>query len=285
MRRHRGGSDAGWHLKLPLEAGARREIRLPLGRPGRRVPAELATLVRAYARGQALAPIALITTVRRPRALLDAAGASLAEVATDDVSARTMGESTTLTHWREVEARVSAHFAPRAASARTSLLDALDSGCFIALLNDLDQALCGPLPAAKAHRPAADVLPAAVKRTSRRVRRHARRAGRATAGPAREVAMHETRKAAKDARYTAEAASLAGRQGISTTPRSPAPLHSSGVRTRRTCGPLASLARNVIRTQAVSVKHGCSAVAVEHGCPAAAALRPVPCASSPGAVH
>ena len=28
---------------------------------------------------------------------------SLAEVATDDVSARTMGESTTLTHWREVE--------------------------------------------------------------------------------------------------------------------------------------------------------------------------------------
>jgi inorganic triphosphatase YgiF len=73
LRRRSGGGDAGWHLKLPLEAGARREIRLPLGRPSRRVPAELATLVRAYARGQALAPVALITTVRRPRALLDAA--------------------------------------------------------------------------------------------------------------------------------------------------------------------------------------------------------------------
>jgi hypothetical protein len=66
---------------------------MPLGRASRRVPAELATLVRAYARGQALAPVALITTVRRPRALLDASGAALAEVATDDVSARTMGSS------------------------------------------------------------------------------------------------------------------------------------------------------------------------------------------------
>ena len=206
-----GGGDAGWHLKLPLAAAARREIRLPLGRPGRRVPAELATLVRAYARGQTLAPVALVTPVRRPRVLLDAAGVPLAEVVTDDVSARTMGESTILTHWREVEARVSAHLVPRGASGRTSLLEALDSGRFITLLNDLDQALCGPLPAAKAHRPAADVLPAAVKRTGRRVRRHARRAGRATAGAAREVAMHKTRKAAKDARYTAEAASLAGR--------------------------------------------------------------------------
>src|SRR5450755_4535379 len=53
LRRRRGGSDAGWHLKLPVDADSRREIRLPLGRTGRRVPAELATLVRALARGQA----------------------------------------------------------------------------------------------------------------------------------------------------------------------------------------------------------------------------------------
>jgi CHAD domain-containing protein len=104
-----------------------------------------------------------------------------------------------------VQARVGAHFAPRAASARVSLLAALDSGRFIALLNDLDQAFGGPLPAAKARRPVAEVLPAAVKRTRRRVRGRARRA-------ARELAMHETRKAAKDARYAAEAASLAGRK-------------------------------------------------------------------------
>jgi CHAD domain-containing protein len=103
LRRRRGGTDSGWHLKLPLDADSRREIRVPLGRTGRRVPAELAVLVRAYARGSALRPVALLTTTRRLRVLLDGAGASLAEVATDDVSGQTLGESTTLSHWREVE--------------------------------------------------------------------------------------------------------------------------------------------------------------------------------------
>jgi CYTH domain-containing protein len=32
LRRRRGGTDAGWHLKLPAGADTRREIRLPLGR-------------------------------------------------------------------------------------------------------------------------------------------------------------------------------------------------------------------------------------------------------------
>jgi CYTH domain len=41
LRRRRGGDDAGWHLKLPLGADTRREIRLPLDRAGRRVPGEL----------------------------------------------------------------------------------------------------------------------------------------------------------------------------------------------------------------------------------------------------
>ena len=343
LRRRRGGSDSGWHLKLPLDTDSRREIRVPLGRTGRRVPAELAVLVRGYARGQALRPVALLTTTRRLRVLLDGTGASLAEVATDDVSARTLGESTTLSHWREVEVeltggrldllraadkrlrrgglqpaghsakleraladrlpqpavagrltsqssagdvvaaywraqsallpaldpmirrdepdsvhdmrvatrrlrstlktfgevlslpdasglraelkwlggvlgeardnevlashlratlshlpaelvigpvqnRVSAHFAPRAASARAALLEALDSDRYIMLLNELDQFL-GDLPAAaEAARPAGDVLPAAVRRAGRRVRQRARRAVRAPAGPAR-VAM------------------------------------------------------------------------------------------------
>jgi len=367
LRRRRGGSDPGWHLKLPLNGDARREIRLPLGRTGRGVPAELAGLVRAYARGEALQPVALVTTERHGRVLLDHAGDSLAELVEDEVSARTLGESTTSTHWREaeieltggdegllkaadkrlrraglrpaghpaklaralagrlpapdhekrltpaspagdvllayarsqaaslqaldpmirrgepdsvhdmrvatrrlrsilksarknldmpaasrlraelkwlggvlgeardnevlapylqarlaeiaveqlmgpVQALASAYFAPRAASARVALREALDSDRYIALLNDLDQALRGPLPAGKARQPAADVWPTAVRRTSRRVRRLARRAGRAPAGHARETAMHETRKAAKDARYTAEAASLAGRK-------------------------------------------------------------------------
>jgi CHAD domain-containing protein len=366
LRRRRGGSDQGWHLKLPLDGDARREIQRPLGR-GRQVPAELASLVRAYARGQELRPVAEITTVRRARVLLGSAGESLAEVTVDDVSGRALGRAAAPTQWREVEveltgggaglltavdtllrrsglrpaahpaklarvlagqlpapdrelrlgpgspagdvllaylrsqaavlqaldpmvrrgepesvhdmrvttrrlrsvlksavkavdmpgagrlraelkwlggvlgdardnevlaaylrarlaevaaelvmgpvgARLTAYFAPRAAAARTALIDALDSDRYLALLNDLDQALRGPLPAGKAHRPAADVLTAAVRQARRRVRRRARRAGRAPAGHARESCLHETRKAAKDARYTAEAASLAGRK-------------------------------------------------------------------------
>lgn len=365
LRRRRGGKDPGWHLKLPLNGDSRREIQLPLGRR-RQVPAELASLVRAYARGEALQPVALITTTRRGHVLVDGAGESLAEVTTDDVSAQTMGESTTLTQWREVEieltgggtgllkaagrrlrrgglrparhsaklqralagqlpapepaprltpgsaagdvllayarsqaaavqsldpmvrrgeadsvhdmriatrrlrsilksagktfdmpdavrlraelkwlggvlgdardnevlapylqarlaetaveqllgpvqARVTTYFAPRAASARETLLEALDSERYFVLLNDLDQALRGPLPGAKARQPAADVLPGVVRHARRRVRRRARRASRAPAGPPRDAAMHEARKAAKDARYIAEAASLAGR--------------------------------------------------------------------------
>ncbi len=110
-----------------------------------------------------------------------------------------------------VQARISAYFAPRAASARAALMEALDSGRYLTLLNDLELALRGPLPGPKARQPAADVWPAAVRRASRRVRRRARRAARSPAGRPRETAMHETRKASKDARYIAEAASQAGR--------------------------------------------------------------------------
>jgi len=58
LRRRRGGDDAGWHLKLPLGADARREIQLPLGRAGRRVPSELAELVRVHTRSEPLRPVA-----------------------------------------------------------------------------------------------------------------------------------------------------------------------------------------------------------------------------------
>ncbi|HEY2521315.1 MAG TPA: CYTH and CHAD domain-containing protein [Streptosporangiaceae bacterium] len=103
LRRRRGGKDSGWHLKLPAGPQTRRELRLPLGRAGRTVPAELARLVKVYSRGQALAPVARIATVRHVRTLVDEAGASLAEVVADEVSAQTLGESTTISTWREVE--------------------------------------------------------------------------------------------------------------------------------------------------------------------------------------
>jgi CHAD domain-containing protein len=102
LRRRRGGSDAGWHLKLPEGPGTRREIRLPLGQR-RQVPRELAQLVRVHTRGASLRPVARLTTRRQTLVLLGEAGESLAEVASDDVSAQTMGDSTTVSQWRELE--------------------------------------------------------------------------------------------------------------------------------------------------------------------------------------
>lgn len=38
LRRRQGGSDPGWHLKLPEGGDSRREIQLPLARATRQVP-------------------------------------------------------------------------------------------------------------------------------------------------------------------------------------------------------------------------------------------------------
>ena len=103
LRRRRGGHDAGWHLKLPAGPHTRREIRLPLGRTRTRVPDELARLVRVHTRGEDLKPVARISTSRQRQLLLDDAGESLAEVASDDVTARTLGDATRGSQWHEVE--------------------------------------------------------------------------------------------------------------------------------------------------------------------------------------
>jgi CHAD domain-containing protein len=366
LRRRRGGHDAGWHLKLPAGTDTRREIQLPLGRAGRRVPAELARLVRGYSRGAALGPVAQIDTIRQRLALLDGQGESLAEVMTDDVSAQSMGDSATQSRWREIEveltgggvdllkavdkrlrqaglepaghsaklaralagrlpepaapprltpwspaaevvlayaaaqlaqlqvtharvrrdepeavhdmrvatrrlrstlktfrrvlsgpdtgpdagpdvsalraelkwlgdvlgeardnevleaqlqgrlaelpaelllgpvqARVTGHFGPRAASARESVLEALDSARYLRLLDALTALISTP-PSGPGDQTAAAALPGAVWRAYRRLRRRARRAAAQPYGPARETALHETRKAAKEVRYAAE---------------------------------------------------------------------------------
>ena len=365
LRRRQGGSDPGWHLKLPEGGDSRREIQLPLARATRQVPKELGRLVRAFTRGEALLPVAEINTVRHRLVLLDEAGGPLAEVVDDDVSASTLGEKTALSRWREVEveltgggpgllaaadkrlrrsglrpagrrakleqalagqlpprnasrwrptrlstaadvvlpyagaqmaaimefdplvrrdapdavhqmrvatrrlrstlksfggvlraadcerlgdelkwlggvlgtardaevmgghlqagldrlppelimgpvrARVRGHFGPVEAEARAAVLEALDGDRYLALLDSLDALLVDPPLTPEAGRPAAEVLPAEVRRTRRRVRRRIRRARHTPAGPGRDMALHEARKAAKHARYAAEAASPA----------------------------------------------------------------------------
>jgi CHAD domain-containing protein len=375
LRRRRGGEDAGWHLKLPAGTGSRQEIRVPLGRTGARVPRELSALVRAHTRGGALRPVARVTTRRHRVDLLDRSGESLAEVADDEVSAQTLGDSTTISHWHEVEveltggdrrllreagrrlheaglspagyaakleralgqpvgrpdtrprlspsspagevvlaylrsqaetlklldaqvradepdsvhqmrvttrrlrstlrtfrpvlrrsatdrvagelqwlggvlgkardaevlaehlteaihqtpveqnvgpvaARVQAHFAPVAAAARTEVLAALDSPRYFSLLDSLDQMVADPPLTARAHLPAASVLPAAVRRPYRQMGRRLHRAWQAPPGQRRDHALHQARKSAKRARYAGEAVSpVFGKQAARFTKR------------------------------------------------------------------
>ena len=83
LRRRTGGTDAGWHLKLPAGADSRREVHAPLGRGASSVPSRLAELVAGWAGGQPLRPIARLATTRRLRRLAGRDGEVLAEVADD----------------------------------------------------------------------------------------------------------------------------------------------------------------------------------------------------------
>jgi len=106
-------------------------------------------------------------------------------------------------------ARVRVHFAPVDARARSAVIEALDSERYLALLDGLDRLLADPPLTAEAGQPAARVLPPAVRRARRRLRTRMRRARGMPTGPDRDAALHEARKAAKHARYSAEAVSPA----------------------------------------------------------------------------
>jgi CHAD domain-containing protein len=111
------------------------------------------------------------------------------------------------------EARVTVHFASREAEARQAVLDALDSPRYFTLLDELDAFRSEPPRGAAATAPAAEILPHAVGQAYRRTGRGMRRAGQAPPGPERDLLLHEARKAAKRARYAAEAAQpVAGKQ-------------------------------------------------------------------------
>ena len=125
LRRRKGGEDAGWHLKVPAAAGARAEVRLPLGRATRTVPEPLRRMVRGPSRGALLRPVAEISTDRTVRRLVDATGQVLAEVADDRVTARrlvTAGKSDAAgapMSWREIEVEL--------VGGAAELLDAVDA--------------------------------------------------------------------------------------------------------------------------------------------------------------
>lgn len=86
LRRRTGGSDAGWHLKLPAGPDARTEVRVPLT-DSDSVPEDLRDIVLAIVRDRPLSPVARITTHRVIDMLYGPDDAAIAEFCDDQVTA------------------------------------------------------------------------------------------------------------------------------------------------------------------------------------------------------
>ena len=128
LRRRTGGTDEGWHLKLPSDllpdgAQSRREIHAPLadGQEGQ-VPARLADLVSEVTADLPLGPIAVLETERTVRNLLGGPADILAEVADDQVTARRTGSAGEPLRWREIEVEVPEGTPPKVLAAAAGLL-------------------------------------------------------------------------------------------------------------------------------------------------------------------
>ncbi|GHB39943.1 CHAD domain-containing protein [Streptomyces cirratus] len=108
-----------------------------------------------------------------------------------------------------VRARLRIWDTVRRTESRLRALSALDSERYLTLLDSLDALLADPPLRKAAGRPAAKVLAKAVRRDHDRLARRVERALARDAGHKRDLALHEARKAAKRARYAAEAAAPA----------------------------------------------------------------------------
>ncbi|AXG77832.1 CYTH and CHAD domain-containing protein [Streptomyces paludis] len=121
LRRRTGGADAGWHLKLPVAAGVRDEIRAPLSET---VPDALVRLVRSRTRDAPLVPVVRLRSTRAASRLYGAGNALLAEVSVDTVRAARLGADSAPTGataaWTEAEAELGPEAGP-------AVLDALDA--------------------------------------------------------------------------------------------------------------------------------------------------------------
>ncbi|HXA59033.1 MAG TPA: CYTH and CHAD domain-containing protein [Streptosporangiaceae bacterium] len=91
-------------------------------------------------------------------------------------------------------------------AARDRLRKTLLTPRYFTLLDVLDAFIANPWVIERAHRKAGQEIPQVVARSWRKMARAHDVAERLPAGPDRNVALHKTRKAAKRARYTAEAA-------------------------------------------------------------------------------
>ena len=116
VRRRTGGSDAGWHLKLPLPGGDREEIAEPLSDG---IPDTLRDMALSRTRGAELMPVARIRTSRHVQELVGEDDTSLAELSIDRVWADALADPSGHASWTEMEVELTDHGDRR-------LLDALD---------------------------------------------------------------------------------------------------------------------------------------------------------------
>ena len=104
-----------------------------------------------------------------------------------------------------VDAAVVRWFERRQADARGVALAALDSDRYLALHDRIDALFTDPPLTARAGRRTKRELPKSVRRAYRRMESRMADAQRQPSGEERDLALHETRKAAKRLRYAAEA--------------------------------------------------------------------------------
>jgi CHAD domain-containing protein len=104
-----------------------------------------------------------------------------------------------------VEASITRNFARRQVGAREQTLAALNSDRYLAMLDRIDALVANPPLTVRATRPARTELPRSVARVYKRLDARMTAVWQTPAGPGRDEALHETRKAAKRLRYAAEA--------------------------------------------------------------------------------
>lgn len=122
LRRRTGGSDAGWHLRLPLRGDNRSELVKPLKDDDESVPVELTAQLRAWVRDRELRTVATLSTRRVVHRLIDDGGKVLAEI-TDDlvtVEAGPRNGEPVRTAWREWEIEL-VHGSPKLLMAAAEL--------------------------------------------------------------------------------------------------------------------------------------------------------------------
>lgn len=113
LRRREGGSDAGWHLKRPVEGDERTEEQLP---DAPRLPPAFRAVVTAAFGNVPLVPVAVVATERTEGPVVRD-GATVAQLAADRVVATASGGET---RWAEVEVEL-------APGAEPALLDEIEA--------------------------------------------------------------------------------------------------------------------------------------------------------------